>query len=68
MLNSNQNVQKENSQQSTQNRPQTYRVIKLIGEGAFGKAYLVECNADKVSFIFILIFLKIFIKFFFFKI
>lgn len=30
-----------------QNKPNTYRVIKMIGEGSFGKAYLVECNADR---------------------
>lgn len=31
------------------NPPHTYRVIRLIGEGSFGKAYLVECNSDKVK-------------------
>jgi hypothetical protein len=49
--NQNQNLSQQSTQvntQPSQNKPQTYRVIKLIGEGAFGKAYLVECNADKV--------------------
>ena len=26
---------------------ETYNKIKLLGEGAFGKAFLVECNSDK---------------------
>jgi hypothetical protein len=41
-MNSNQN------NQNNQNKPQTYTQIKKLGEGSFGKAYLVECNADKV--------------------
>ena len=28
--------------------PKTYTKIKLLGEGSFGKAYLVECDSDKV--------------------
>ena len=28
---------------------QTYKQIKLLGQGSFGKAYLVECSLDKVS-------------------
>jgi hypothetical protein len=39
-----------NSGPTSQTKPQTYRVIRLIGEGAYGKAYLVECNADKVMY------------------
>ena len=27
-----------------------YEQIKLLGEGAYGKAFLVQCKADKVSF------------------
>lgn len=27
---------------------ETYTKLKLLGEGSFGKAYLVECNSDKV--------------------
>ncbi len=63
MINSNQNKDNSNlsngsgstnssanSSNSNQNKPQTYKVIKLIGEGAFGRAYLVECNSDRVSF------------------
>ena len=25
---------------------ETYNKIKLLGEGAFGKAFLVQCNSD----------------------
>jgi hypothetical protein len=28
--------------------PITYTQIKILGIGSFGKAYLVECNNDKV--------------------
>jgi hypothetical protein len=38
------------SNSSKETKPQTYRVIKMIGEGSFGKAYLVECNSDKVIY------------------
>lgn len=48
MLANKQNSQESNSSNS-QSKPQTYRVIRLIGEGSFGKAYLVECNADRVN-------------------
>ena len=27
---------------------ETYTKLKLLGEGSFGKAYLVQCNSDKV--------------------
>jgi len=27
----------------------TYTQIKILGVGSFGKAYLVECNNDKVK-------------------
>jgi hypothetical protein len=27
----------------------TYNQIKILGIGSFGKAFLVECNNDKVS-------------------
>ena len=33
-----------------QKKYETYNKIKLLGEGSFGKAYLVECNSDKVRF------------------
>jgi len=35
-----------------QNQPvkhQTYNQIKILGRGSFGKAFLVECNPDKVK-------------------
>ncbi len=32
-----------------QKKYETYTKIKLLGEGSFGKAFLVECNSDKVS-------------------
>jgi hypothetical protein len=38
----------KDSNSSAQNKPQTYKMIKLLGEGAYGKAYLVECISDKV--------------------
>jgi hypothetical protein len=28
---------------------QTYNQIKILGKGSFGKAFLVECNPDKVK-------------------
>jgi hypothetical protein len=37
-----------NTNNTNNNKPQTYTQIKKLGEGSFGKAYLVECNADKV--------------------
>jgi hypothetical protein len=30
-------------------KPVTYTQIKILGIGSFGKAYLVECNNDKVK-------------------
>jgi hypothetical protein len=30
---------------------ETYKKLTLLGEGSFGKAFLVECASDKVSFI-----------------
>lgn len=30
----------------------TYSQIKILGIGSFGKAYLVECNNDKVKNLF----------------
>ena len=33
-------------------KPVTYTQIKILGIGSFGKAYLVECNNDKVKNIF----------------
>ncbi len=43
------NSNSSESSSSSGSKPQTYKVIRLIGEGAFGKAYLVECNLDKVN-------------------
>jgi hypothetical protein len=41
--------QTENSNpENTQNKPQSYKMIRIIGEGTSGRAYLVENNADKV--------------------
>ncbi len=34
--------------------PITYSQIKILGIGSFGKAYLVECNNDKVKFSFLI--------------
>lgn len=31
--------------------PEVYKKVKTLGEGSFGKAYLVECQSDKVRFI-----------------
>ena len=36
-----------NSSES-QNKPQSYKMIRIIGEGTSGKAYLVENNTEKV--------------------
>jgi serine/threonine protein kinase len=38
-----------NPNNNQNNKPQTYTQIKKLGEGSFGKAYLVECTADKVK-------------------
>jgi len=37
----------KNSANSNQ-KHQTYNQIKILGRGSFGKAFLVECNSDKV--------------------
>lgn len=37
-----------NTSSNNNNKP-GYSQIKLLGEGAFGKAYLVETNKDKVK-------------------
>lgn len=29
--------------------PEVYKKVKTLGEGSFGKAYLVECQSDKVG-------------------
>jgi hypothetical protein len=53
MISTNNNENKTNNNNNGQqniNKPQTYRVIRLVGEGSFGKAYLVECNSDKVRY------------------
>lgn len=31
--------------------PEVYKKVKTLGEGSFGKAYLVECKSDKVSYL-----------------
>ena len=41
--------QKENKPKKSQ--PQ-YKQIKLLGQGSFGKAFLVENTTDKVSYVF----------------
>jgi NIMA (never in mitosis gene a)-related kinase len=28
---------------------EVYKKVKTLGEGSFGKAYLVECQSDKVG-------------------
>ena len=30
-------------------KPESYKKLKLLGEGSFGKAYLVQCDSDKVN-------------------
>jgi len=42
-----------------ENNGNKYRQIRLLGEGSFGKAYLVECLEDKVNDYFIIICLLI---------
>lgn len=34
---------------NVQKQQVTYTQIKILGIGSFGKAYLVECNNDKVK-------------------
>lgn len=29
--------------------PETYKKVKLLGKGSFGKAFLVKCGSDGVS-------------------
>ena len=38
---------KNKKQMEAQPSFETYNKLKLLGEGAFGKAFLVECNSDK---------------------
>lgn len=52
MINNDSEQNQNQVEKKPYNKPQTYRVIRMIGEGSFGKAYIVECNADKVIFIF----------------
>jgi NIMA (never in mitosis gene a)-related kinase len=35
----------------TQPEQEYYRRLKLLGEGSFGKAYLVECRSDKQLYV-----------------
>jgi len=37
-----------------QKKYEIYTKIKLLGEGAFGKAYLVQCESDKVKINFLI--------------
>jgi hypothetical protein len=30
--------------------PEVYKKVGALGQGSYGKAYLVECQSDKVSF------------------
>jgi hypothetical protein len=41
--------QQDQKEESSTNAPQfeIYNKIKLLGEGAFGKAFLVQCESDK---------------------
>ncbi len=48
MINSKEKESNSSNNNNNQSKPKTYKMIKLIGEGAFGKAYLVECIADRV--------------------
>lgn len=32
--------------------PETYKKLSLLGEGSFGKAFLVRCGSDNVSLLF----------------
>ena len=40
-------MNKDSNKETSGNK---YKQIRLLGEGAFGKAYLVECLEDKVSY------------------
>ena len=58
-------MNKESSSTPSNTKPENngnkYKQIRLLGEGSFGKAYLVECIEDKVTintFIYILYFNK----------
>ena len=42
-------MSKNDVNQNNPTKPMTYTQIKILGIGSFGKAYLVECNNDKVS-------------------
>lgn len=35
---------------------QTYKQIKVLGQGSYGKAILVECSLDKVRFFYIILY------------
>jgi len=38
----------DKNSQNTNAKHHTYNQIKILGRGSFGKAFLVECNSDKV--------------------
>ena len=44
-------TRESNSSSKKQAKDQTYKQVKLLGQGSFGKAYLVECSSDKVILI-----------------
>lgn len=39
----------KNGKNNNIQKPVTYSQLKVLGVGSFGKAYLVECNNDKVK-------------------
>ena len=41
------NINNSNNINSNNNDHELYQRIRLLGEGSFGKAYLVECTSDK---------------------
>jgi hypothetical protein len=48
----NTNQSENNNSTNQQNKPQSYKMIRIIGEGTSGRAYLVENNSDKVRIFF----------------
>lgn len=44
------NQTETNNTNNQQNKPQSYKMIRIIGEGTSGRAYLVENNSDKVYY------------------
>jgi len=45
----NTNPTETSTSSESQQKPNSYKMIRVIGEGTSGKAYLVENNTEKVS-------------------